>query len=101
MAISLYSLAPFLGPTIGPVAAAWIAQKSVWRWIFWSTSIFSGLVQVLGFFFLKESAYTGIIVWKTANRPRLQHTHQSCWNARQRQSRKPLVTRNQGASNGK
>ena len=71
MAMSLYSLAPFLGPTIGPIAGAWIAQESVWQWVFWSTSIFAGLVQVLGFFFLKESAHTCITVWKIADHPRL------------------------------
>lgn len=55
MAMSLYCLAPFLGPTIGPMAGAWIAQEFVWRWVFWSSTIFAGLVQVLGLCFLKES----------------------------------------------
>ena len=31
-ATSLYSLAPVLGPVIGPVAEAWVAEKSTWRW---------------------------------------------------------------------
>ena len=32
-AISIYSLAPLLGPVIGPIAGAWIAEKSTWRWV--------------------------------------------------------------------
>jgi MFS family permease len=32
-AIAIYSLAPLLGPAIGPVAGAWIAEKSTWRWV--------------------------------------------------------------------
>jgi|SRR5712672_2529742 len=32
-AIAIYSLAPLLGPSIGPVAGAWIAEKSTWRWV--------------------------------------------------------------------
>ena len=32
-AISIYSLAPLLGPVVGPIAGAWIAEKSTWRWV--------------------------------------------------------------------
>jgi MFS family permease len=32
-AISIYSLVPLLGPVVGPVAGAWIAEKSTWRWV--------------------------------------------------------------------
>jgi MFS family permease len=31
-AMSIFSLAPLLGPVIGPIAGAWIAEKSTWRW---------------------------------------------------------------------
>ncbi|KAL5480633.1 hypothetical protein ACEPAI_1904 [Sanghuangporus weigelae] len=54
-AIALYSLAPLLGPVIGPVCGSWIAEHSTWRWVFWSTSIVDGFVQILGIFFLKET----------------------------------------------
>ncbi|THU78134.1 hypothetical protein K435DRAFT_700735, partial [Dendrothele bispora CBS 962.96] len=45
-----------LGPVIGPLTGAWIAQRSTWRWVFWSTSIVDASIQVAGIFFLKESA---------------------------------------------
>ena len=32
-AISIYSLAPLLGPVVGPIAGAWVAEKSTWRWV--------------------------------------------------------------------
>jgi MFS family permease len=37
-AIAIYSLAPLLGPVFGPVAGAWIAEKSTWRWVVCSCS---------------------------------------------------------------
>ncbi|KAJ2998512.1 hypothetical protein NUW54_g7025 [Trametes sanguinea] len=54
-AIAIYSLAPLLGPVIGPTCGAWIAQKSTWRWVFWATTIVDAFIQVLGVFFLKET----------------------------------------------
>jgi MFS family permease len=56
-AISIYSLAPLLGPTIGPIAGGWIADRSTWRWCFWSVTIADALVQAFGIFYLRESGY--------------------------------------------
>jgi multidrug resistance protein len=52
-AISMYSLAPLLGPAIGPIAGGYITQGTTWRWIFWSTSILDVLIQISGLFFLQ------------------------------------------------
>ncbi|KAI0833706.1 MFS polyamine transporter [Trametes gibbosa] len=68
-AIALYSLAPLLGPVIGPTCGAWIAQKSTWRWVFWSTTIADGVVQILGLFFLRET-YAPILLEKKAEQMR-------------------------------
>ncbi|KAI0329280.1 MFS polyamine transporter [Cubamyces sp. BRFM 1775] len=54
-AIALYSLAPLLGPVIGPTCGAWIAQRSTWRWVFYSTTIVDAFIQFMGLFFLKET----------------------------------------------
>jgi multidrug resistance protein len=54
-AIALYTLGPLLGPAVGPIAGGFIAQNSTWRWVFWSTTIATTLVQVLGFFYLQET----------------------------------------------
>ncbi|KAJ3572441.1 hypothetical protein NP233_g3081 [Leucocoprinus birnbaumii] len=54
-ASAIYSLAPLLGPVIGPVCGGWIAERSTWRWVFWSTSIIDVLIQCAGLVYLKES----------------------------------------------
>lgn len=56
-AISIYSVAPLIGPVVGPIAGAWIAQETTWRWVFRSSTIGDAIVQVIGLFFLKESEY--------------------------------------------
>lgn len=54
-AISIYSLAPLLGPAIGPIAGGFIAENTSWRWVFYATTIADGLIQILGLFFLQET----------------------------------------------
>ncbi|KAF3914598.1 hypothetical protein ABW21_db0209225 [Orbilia brochopaga] len=52
----MYSLAPLLGPAIGPVAGGWIVQSGLgWRWIFYIVSMVDAVIQIIGFFFLKET----------------------------------------------
>ncbi|KAI4191612.1 MAG: hypothetical protein LQ346_004712 [Caloplaca aetnensis] len=54
-AISLYSLAPLLGPAIGPIAGGFITENTSWRWAFYATSIADALIQLSGLFFLRET----------------------------------------------
>ncbi|KAF8890418.1 MFS general substrate transporter [Infundibulicybe gibba] len=55
MAMSLYSLAPLVGPSTGPLVGGWIAERTQWQWVFWSVSIADGLLQIAGFIFLRET----------------------------------------------
>ena len=32
-AMAIYSLAPMMGPVVGPIAGGWIAEKTSWRWV--------------------------------------------------------------------
>ncbi|UNI22045.1 hypothetical protein JDV02_007970 [Purpureocillium takamizusanense] len=54
-AMSVYSLMPLLGPAIGPIAGGWIAERTSWRWVFYSTTIACGVVQAAGLLFLQET----------------------------------------------
>lgn len=66
-AIAIYSLAPLLGPVIGPVCGAWIAERSTWRWVFWSTSITDVAIQIAGLFLLQETFAPLLLERKAAN----------------------------------
>ncbi|KAF8588992.1 MFS polyamine transporter [Ramaria rubella] len=68
-AVAIYSLAPLLGPVIGPIAGAWIAEKSTWRWVFWSSSMACGVVQIMGLFFLRET-FAPVLLEEKAKRIR-------------------------------
>lgn len=68
-AMGLYAMGPLLGPAIGPIAGAWIAQQTTWRWMFWSTSIADGFVLLFGIFYLKES-YAPYLLYLKAKRLR-------------------------------
>lgn len=62
-AVGIYSLGPMLGPVVGPVAAGFIAERTTWRWVFWSTSIAAGIIQVAGLIWLRET-YAPILLWR-------------------------------------
>ncbi|KAG6877679.1 hypothetical protein C0993_005099 [Termitomyces sp. T159_Od127] len=55
VAMSIYSLAPLVGPSTGPLVGGWIAERATWPWAFWSVSIADALLQVIGFIYLRET----------------------------------------------
>ncbi|KAJ7593505.1 MFS polyamine transporter [Mycena floridula] len=68
-AIAIYSLPVLLGLVLGPVAGGWVAEKTTWKWVFWSTSIFTVIIQIAGLFLLKES-YAPLLLERKAERIR-------------------------------
>ncbi|TBU49917.1 MFS polyamine transporter [Dichomitus squalens] len=67
--IAIYSLAPLLGPVVGPIAGGWIAERSTWRWVFWSTSIAAFVIQIVGLWTLQET-YAPILLARKAKKIR-------------------------------
>ncbi|KAJ5232412.1 hypothetical protein N7468_005368 [Penicillium chermesinum] len=55
IAVSLFAAAPFLGPTIGPVAGGFLAAGAGWRWVEGLLAAFSGTLWLCVIFFLPET----------------------------------------------
>lgn len=60
-AMSLWTLAPVLGPAIGPLAGSFITQGLGWRWVFYVTSIADALIQALSALLLQETYAPSIL----------------------------------------
>ncbi|KAF2022377.1 MFS general substrate transporter [Aaosphaeria arxii CBS 175.79] len=54
-AFAVYMTAPLLGPALGPICGAFISEGTDWRWIFWITSIASGVATIVAVLFLPET----------------------------------------------
>ncbi|KAI7783945.1 major facilitator superfamily transporter [Diaporthe eres] len=63
-AMSIYSLAPLLGPAIGPIAGAFISENTSWRWIFYATTIADAMIQCAGLFLLRETYTPVLLRWR-------------------------------------
>ena len=54
-AMSVWSLGPLLGPSIGPAAGGFLAQAEGWRWIFWVLAITAGVITIASLVVLRET----------------------------------------------
>ncbi|KAL7937629.1 MFS general substrate transporter [Trichoderma chlorosporum] len=46
IAFSIFAMAPFLGPALGPIAGGFLGESKGWRWIEGLTAIFTGVVWI-------------------------------------------------------
>lgn len=55
-ALTLYTLAPFAGPCLGPVVSGFMSVSGVyWRWVFWVSTIFTGFCAAVILFTMPET----------------------------------------------
>jgi MFS family permease len=66
-AMGLFALAPFLGPTIGPIAGGFLSESKGWRWVEGMVTIFSGVMWILGLFLVPET-YAPVLLRKRASK---------------------------------
>jgi MFS family permease len=55
LATSLFSIAPFLGPVLGPLASGFLAEKLGWRAVFWTQCIFAVVMCTASFLLVPET----------------------------------------------
>ncbi|KAI0168848.1 caffeine resistance protein [Hypoxylon sp. FL1284] len=67
--LGVYLLIPLLGAAVGPVIGGFMAGRTTWRWMFWATSIFQGVMIFVAFFSFDES-YGPLILRRRAERIR-------------------------------
>ncbi|KAK4951834.1 hypothetical protein LTR10_009754 [Elasticomyces elasticus] len=65
-AMAIWAIGPLLGPVIGPVCGGFLAEAEGWRWIFWVIAIATGVVAIVGFFFMRETYAPTILERKAA-----------------------------------
>ncbi|KAF9874341.1 hypothetical protein CkaCkLH20_08324 [Colletotrichum karsti] len=64
-AVSVYSLAPLLGPVLGPAAGGFLTEFYGWRWTFWALSIMAGFLGIVMLLFLRETSAKTLLEKRT------------------------------------
>lgn len=67
LAVMVYTSAPFLGPSLGPLVSGFLAFSGGWRWVAGLATIFTGVMFVLGVVFVPET-YTPYLLIRRANK---------------------------------
>ncbi|RFN54849.1 hypothetical protein FIE12Z_878 [Fusarium flagelliforme] len=55
LATALFAMAPFLGPTIGPIAGGFLGENEGWRWVEGMMAIFTGVVWIINSLVIPET----------------------------------------------
>ncbi|KAJ1560006.1 pyruvate dehydrogenase E1, beta subunit [Cladochytrium tenue] len=67
--MSVYTIAPLVGPALGPLVAGYLTQASSWRWVFYATCLADVAIQLAGLAFLRET-YAPVLLERKAARLR-------------------------------
>ena len=55
LALSIFAAAPFMGPTLGPIAGGFLGESQGWRWVEGLMAIFTGVIWIIGTFTIPET----------------------------------------------
>ncbi|KAJ3496269.1 hypothetical protein NLG97_g2783 [Lecanicillium saksenae] len=64
---AIFSMAPFLGPALGPIAGGFLGQSKGWRWVEGMIAIFCGIVWIASTFTYPET-YAPVLLRKRATK---------------------------------
>ncbi|KAL5337635.1 major facilitator superfamily domain-containing protein [Aspergillus crustosus] len=67
--LGVYLLIPLLGAAVGPIIGGFMAGRTTWRWMFWSTSIFQAVMILVSFTAFHET-YEPVILRARAKKLR-------------------------------
>ncbi|KAL5536623.1 hypothetical protein ACEPAF_446 [Sanghuangporus sanghuang] len=71
-AVALFAVAPFAGPSLGPIVGGYINTAGVsWRWLFWVLAMFAAACTIAIIFLLPET-YAPVIMMSKAKTLRLK-----------------------------
>ncbi|KAI0403161.1 major facilitator superfamily domain-containing protein [Xylaria palmicola] len=90
--LGVYLLIPLLGAAVGPIIGGFIAQYTTWRWMFWSTSIFQGVMIVVSFDVFQET-FGPLILKRRAARLRKETGNERYYTEFERQTSQQSVLR--------
>lgn len=62
-----FSVGPFLGPAIGPVAGGFLSHAAGWRWVFWLVTITAGAISFV-FLLLAKETYAPVLLQRKVDR---------------------------------
>lgn len=86
LGMAFFSAAPFLGPSLGPIAGGFLGMTSGWRWVEGFLTIFCGILFIVGIIFCGET-YAPVIL--RARAKRLSHVTGNVYRFRA-DAKKPL-----------
>jgi multidrug resistance protein len=73
--LGIYLLIPLLGAAVGPIIGGFMAARTTWRWMFWATSAFQGVMIVISIPAFHET-YGPLILHRRAEKLRLDSGEQ-------------------------
>ncbi|OAQ84572.1 multidrug resistance protein [Purpureocillium lilacinum] len=65
IATSIFAMAPFLGPALGPIAGGFLGEAEGWRWVEGLTAIFTGVLWIINSLVYPET-YAPVLLRKRA-----------------------------------